>query len=170
METNSQSENPKKGSENHSVRKDVVTKTILRIMRRFFQVEFENFKETQEEKSDDELCHQFVIHLFPNITENENLEGILAYLISKKRQIIMNNFGRTTKKQIQVLRNSLYKYSQTSLSRMLESPNIELVFKHFVNIVSPNFLRKQSAFRKNEDVYWNRIRQLKNEFKPETGK
>lgn len=144
-----------------SQRRDVINKTILRILRRYFTQLFkdsfdEQFK-SKVAKSEwyFECIKEFCFKLFGK--KHEMIDEIQYYMASiimpknvTKKDMVE---GQVSQEQFDAFHNCLYKYSHTKLVNLLEIKPLGVIYEKFFNGPLDDLLQSETSVLKNYQLY-----------------
>jgi len=145
-----------------AVRRDVVNKTVLRIMRRFFMQKFKEafphkFK-CKESKSKwyFEYVKKLVIELFG--AEHPELRMLQIYMASIINPKHMTNVNMKEtgfeKEDFLSFYNTIYKYSHTRLSNLFKVNAYKEIYAYFYNIgPMDQIIKSETSVSKNSTLY-----------------
>ena len=139
-----------------STRRDVVNKTIFRIMKRFyikiFKDAFPKIKNKKATASDYlDACSELLKSLKGYISANSYLKYFLVQMINNK--LLKNvEIEEDIKKSLDLLNTCLYSYSDKALKRIYDDSSSRLLFNYFYQN-GQSFFYEQSNVEKNEADY-----------------
>lgn len=144
-----------------SLRRDVVNKTILRVLRRYFTQIFKGIfpKKFKTKESKKTWYLEYIKSMCTTIfgRENEHIAEIQFYMASMVQPDNMkeSNFAEFSldKEQFDVFHSCLYKYSHTKMVNLLKIKPIGLIYQYFYNGPLDQILMSEASVRKNSDVY-----------------
>lgn len=142
-------------------RRDVVNKTILRVLRRYFSQRFKkNVPETQDSKSnkkDNFFAHvsELAIEMFGTThPELKTLQFYLATIIDHKyikaEDIVSSE---VSPKELTTFYDCIYKYSHTRLVNLLSVKPLGTIYQYFYTEARDKILETESALIKNKELY-----------------
>lgn len=142
-------------------RRDVVNKTVLRIMRRYFMQKFRDMY-SQKFKCKEakikwyfEYIKKFTIELFG--VDNEDLALLQAYIASiiNPKNMSSNDIKESglDKEDMFAFHNTLYKYSHTRLVNLLKVKPLSIIYAHFYTRPIEELIRSEPSVNKNIQLY-----------------
>lgn len=142
-------------------RRDVVNKTVLRIMRRYFMQKFrdmyaQKFKcKEAKNKWYFEYIKKFTIELFG--IDHEDLALLQAYMASiiNPKNMNANDIvdSGLDKEDMFAFHNTLYKYSHTRLVNLLKVKPLSILYAHFYTRPIEELIRSEPSVSKNISLY-----------------
>jgi len=157
---------------NLATRRDVVNKTVLRIMRRFFMNKFkeafpEKFK-GKESKSKwyFEYVKKLVIKLFgADHPELETMQAFMASIINPKHMTNINiKETGFEKEEFLTFYNTIYKYSHTRLTSLFEVQSYKEIYTYFYNGPMDQIIKSEASVSKNSTLYSKAFADFNNVF------
>jgi len=152
-----------------STRRDVINKTILRIMKRFYIQLFKEMHPHFKPKSTSansylEACSNFIKSLKGFISVNDNLKYLIVSMMANNLtdEYMVDD---KTKKSLKLLHSCLYSYSHKALKNMHEDSSLRLLFNYFYQN-GQKFFKMQNNVQKNYSGY---ITALENIYKSFNG-
>ena len=166
---NPKQSNRKYGNErslNLAIRKDVINKTVLRIMRRFFTQKFRNMF-TKKFKSKEakinwyyEYVKKFTVRIFGSAHSNlKELQTYMASIINPKH-MKATDIEQTglEKEQFYTFHNCLYKYSHTRLVNLFKIQPIGILYDYFYSRLTEDIIKMEPSVSKNSWIYYSAFR------------
>jgi len=165
------SKNQNKCESNFAKRKDVVNKTILRSMRRYYSVEFElatNFSAlSDKEKFSNfhELIKCFVEKHFKMLNDlsGQDIEDTIFFFGSMVSHVHMRR-GITVSKQrteVNLVHKCLLNYSQKKLAQLISGGGFKHVLRHFLKFGGLDVvINGEDTMTKNQDLYKHAAEEL----------
>lgn len=144
-----------------SQRRDVVNKTVLRIMRRYFMQKFRDMY-PQKFKCKDakskwyfEYIKRFTAELFGQTHPDlEMLQIYMASIINPKHMTNANiKDTELEKDQFLTFYNTLYKYSHTRLVNLFKVQSLGTLYNHFYYGPMDEIIRSETSVSKNLKLY-----------------
>ena len=142
-------------------RRDVINKTVLRILRRFYIQKFkemfpEKFKTKQaKNKWFFEYVKKFTIQLFG--ADHEDLKILQAYLASiiNTKHMTKNDIIETQLENQEFLTfyNTLYKYSHTRVINLFRVKPIGILYVYFFRAPKTEMLKSEVSVHNNSQLY-----------------
>lgn len=139
-----------------STRRDVITKTIFRIMKRFYAGLFKQLHPKMKLKSSSvekylEASKQLLSTLSGSITLDEDLCYFITQMVTSK---LTTKFQVETKLEgsLKLLDNCLYSYSDKAVRRIFEDSSVRLLFNYFYSH-GQEFFTEQKNVQKNYSEY-----------------
>jgi hypothetical protein len=142
-------------------RRDVVNKTILRVMRRFLTQKLKaNFPQEYEGKEDkqnrffENVRNLAVLMFGEDNNELDTLHFFLASIIDHKylkdQDLLM---AGATESDKTVFYDCLYKYSHTRLVNLFSVEPLAEIYRHFYEEAKNNILDSETSLSKNRSLY-----------------
>ena len=152
---------PTVGDVDLSIRRDVVNKTVLRIMRRFYMQKFkeifpDKFK-SKESKSNWYFTYvkKLVIKIFgKDHPELRMLQIYIASIINPKHMTSLNiQETGLNKEQFLAFHSTIYKYSHTRLTSLFKVHALKEIYAYFFNCPLDQILKSETSVSKNFTLY-----------------
>lgn len=160
-----------------SVRRDVVNKTVLRVMRRFFMQKFKaaypkKFR-GKEAKSKwyFEYIKKLVVELFgEDHPDLKVLQTNMAAIINPKH-MTPADIAETglDKEEFLTFYNTIYKYSHTRLASLFQIRALKTIFNHFYNGPMDQIIKSETSVNKNSTLYLQAFEDFHKVFESYTG-
>lgn len=144
-----------------SKRRDVVNKTILRVLRRYLAQEFKTLVPQQYEDKE-EIFEKFYenVRIYANKIfgeSNPDIKILHFYLASviDHRNIKEKDMSASemVSRDLTVFYDWLYKYSHTRLVNLFGVKPLGVIFEYFYNSAKDNVLKNEVAWAKNKALY-----------------
>lgn len=144
-----------------SKRRDVVNKTILRVLRRYLTQEFKTLVPQQYEDKE-EIFEKFYenVKLYADKIfgeSNPDIKILHFYLASvidhrniKEKDILESEM---VSRDLTIFYDCLYKYSHTRLVNLFGVKPLGVIFEYFYNSAKDNVLKNEGACAKNKALY-----------------
>lgn len=160
-----------------SNRRDVVNKTVLRVMRRFFM---QKFKEAYPKKFKGkeakskwyfEYIKKLVIKLFgedhPELTI---LQTTMAAIINPKHMTAADILETgLEKEEFLTFYNTIYKYSHTRLASLFKVEALSQIYAYFFNGPMDQIISSEASVKKNSTLYSKAFSDFQRVFESHTG-
>jgi hypothetical protein len=151
-------------SKDLSKRPDVVNKTILRSMKRFYFTEFETFSgfsampDSQRFAKFHQLIREYILSEFKSLSDlsEQELNDTIFFFGSMISHIHMRRGIKVSKQRTQVnfVHKCLYNYSHKKLAQLMTQGGFKHVLRDFVNFGGIDVVIKgEETLAKNQDVY-----------------
>ena len=153
------------------MRKDVVHKTILRNMRRFYLRKFNamcNYSCVKKNRKFDfyrNSIQSFALELFGPREEGSSEEEAFA-LHSALGAIIypkdMAKHGANSQERtlMELFHQCLYRYSHSKLEQLFENRTLAMLFQHFASAAVEEWFECDGPFLKNREIYVAAVREI----------
>ena len=144
-----------------ATRRDVVNKTILRVLRRHLSLKFKSCQSEGQEPKQDKKGNFFMnvktlaTEMFgENHPEFKLLHFYLASIIDYK-YITEEDIGSSglTSRELTIFYDCLYKYSHTRLDNLFSVKPLGEIYNQFYTSERTNILRTESSLSKNKSLY-----------------
>lgn len=137
-----------------STRRDVVNKTIMRIMKRFYIQLFKDmFPKVKAKKTSAEQylnsCSELISRLQGGISCNDHLKYFIVHMLNNK---LLSNVPETISMSLDLFNTCLYSYSDKALRRIYEDSSSRLLFNYFYQY-GQSFFLEQDNVQKNLSDY-----------------
>ena len=157
-------EKPKPAKKDLSVRPDVVHKTILRSMKRYYYTEFETFTgfaampDKQRYAEFQQLIRKYVMAEFKSLDglSEQQIEDTIFFFGSLISHVHMRRGIKVSKQRTQVnfVHKCLYNYSSQKLAQLMAFEGFEHVIRDFVQFGGiAVVVQGEETLAKNQDVY-----------------
>jgi hypothetical protein len=160
-----------------AVRKDVINKTILRVMKRYLTKQFHECFEKVPSNCEDRMksysqnIRKFIDIKFQiqpsekKITEFYLANTIYPKLMSKEYTKRLNEeLGNTSKNELCQLYECMYKYSHSKLLDLFKLTPVQTLFLHFYQQGLDEVMASEQAMLKNPKLYLDAIELFKDAF------
>lgn len=157
-------EKPKPAKKDLSIRPDVVHKTILRSMKRYYNTEFETFTgfgampDKQRYAEFQQLIRKFVMAEFKSLNglSEQQIEDTIFFFGSLISHVHMRRGIKVSKQRTQVnfVHKCLYNYSSKKLAQLMAFEGFEHVIRDFIQFGGIDVvIQGEETLAKNQDVY-----------------
>lgn len=144
-----------------SKRRDVINKTILRAMRRFVTLNFREVLKAQTGKFyknsefNMELSDTYVKHVFKGaVASYEHLKFYILSIIDTKLTSEEDAVKvGLDKSELMKFYNTIYKYSNTKMVKMLDCKPLGEIFEYFKIESQKDFMKQETTILKNKEIY-----------------
>lgn len=144
------------------VRRDVINKTIFRIIRRFYYTRLEqiipDYKE-QKKNSLFDMLRSFVVAMFPSVQDPTEMVEVLSALMFR-REILLSHKEFVQRKDLNVFLNIQSKYSHKLLQPALTNTHFRILFDYFLQN-GIDFLKSDENFLNNQAHYTEEFDKIK---------
>lgn len=143
------------------LRRDVVNKTIFRIIRRYFHsllgTLIHDYKK-QKKSNLMSMLISFSDYLFPQMKNNQDLAQVLSALMFR-REILMSKGSKDARKNIQAFLDIQSKYTHKLIDEALSNRCFRIIFKHFIE-KGMEFFKEDENVQKHSEQYHEELQKI----------
>mmetsp|Transcript_2229 Transcript_2229/g.2599 ORF Transcript_2229/g.2599 Transcript_2229/m.2599 type:complete len:291 (+) Transcript_2229:125-997(+) len=147
------------------IRRDVINKTIFRIIRRYFHMLLEKaIPDYKNQKKNNlmKMLSSFSEFLFPNISNSDEMAKVMSALMFR-REVLVSQKDVCKDASLKVFLDIQSKYSHKLLLPALSNPYFREMFARFTKQGIP-FLDKDENVMSNSIIYYKELEKIKNIF------
>jgi hypothetical protein len=154
-----------------SQRRDVVNKTVLRVLRRFYNNKFRDMfaKKFKGKESKSkwyfEYIRKFVTEIFGNRSDLGLLQSYMASIINPKHMTALNiKETGLERDQFMAFHDTLYKYSHTRLVSLFKVEPLAVLYNYFYDCPQDDLMKSEASVNKNPTLYYQAFADFKKVF------
>lgn len=143
------------------LRRDVVNKTIFRIIRRFFHSLLEKLVHDYKNQKKENLISMLISfseYLFPHMKSHEEFAHVLSALMFR-REILISKENGDNRKNIQVFLDIQSKYTHKHIDEALSNRCFRIIFKYFIDN-GLEFFEQDENVQKHSEQYREELQKI----------
>ncbi|CAI2370814.1 unnamed protein product [Moneuplotes crassus] len=160
-----------------SIRRDVVNKTVLRVMRRFFMQKFKDAypKKFRSKEAKSKWYFEYIKKLTAELfgVDNPDLKVLqinMAAIINPKHMTAADiTETGLEKEEFLTFYNTIYKYSHTRLASLFKITSLKTIFNYFYNGPMDQIINSETSVKKNSTLYFKAFEDFQRVFEGYTG-